>query len=265
MVDQTLAHITAAEDHRREARRDVAEPRRRALEEGLHRQRRERGLLGGLPDNRVAAHQGQGGVPRPDGDREVEGADHAHDAERMPGLHHSVLGPFRGDGQAEQLARQPDSVVADVDHFLHLALGFGDDLSGFKRDQHRKFGLGGAKLFAQQAHQLTPPRGGQVAPGEIGCAGRLDRAGDVDWRGILHIGDGLAGDGRAHRPGAADPLRALHAQTVQDVGRLGCGGGGLARQGHGPIRRRAAIDRAQRRSVRSGSPGRRPREYPPGE
>ena len=40
-----------------------------------------------------------------------------------------------GDGQAMQLARQADREVADVDHLLHLAQAFGEDLAGLERDQ----------------------------------------------------------------------------------------------------------------------------------
>ncbi len=81
-----------------------------------------------------------------------------HDAERMPGLHHPVVGALGGDGQAVELARQADREVADVDHLLHFAEAFGDDLAGLERDQAAELGLGGAQLLAEQPHQLAAPR-----------------------------------------------------------------------------------------------------------
>ena len=59
-------------------------------EQRLAGQRGEQRLLRRLPHHRVAADEGQRGVPRPDRDREVERADDADDAERVPLLHHPV-------------------------------------------------------------------------------------------------------------------------------------------------------------------------------
>ena len=96
-------------------------------------QRGQRGLLRRLPDHGVAADQGERGVPGPDRDREVERGDDADDAERVPGLHQPVARALRGDGQAVELAGQPDREVADVDHLLHLAERLGADLAGLER------------------------------------------------------------------------------------------------------------------------------------
>ena len=54
------------------------------------------------------------------------------------GCHCSIIrwfGPLAGDGQAVELARETDREVADVDHLLHFAEAFLDDLAGFERDQ----------------------------------------------------------------------------------------------------------------------------------
>ena len=70
------------------ARRSLAAAR---VEEGLGGEGGEGCLLGGLPDDGVAADEGEGGVPAPDGDGEVEGGDDAGDAEGVPLLHHAVV------------------------------------------------------------------------------------------------------------------------------------------------------------------------------
>ena len=49
------------------------------------------------PQTRASAR-----VPRPDGDREVEGGDDADHAERVPRLHHAVAGPLGGDASARR-------------------------------------------------------------------------------------------------------------------------------------------------------------------
>ena len=82
----------------------------------------------------------------------------------MPLLHHAVIGPFAGDGEAVKLARQADREIADVDHFLHLATAFRDDLAGFDGDQAAQSILGGAQFMAEQANQFATPRWRDPAP-----------------------------------------------------------------------------------------------------
>ncbi len=53
----------------------------------------------------------------------------------MPGLHHAVHGAFGGDGQAAELTRKTGGEGADIDHLLHLAETFAQDLAGFDGDQ----------------------------------------------------------------------------------------------------------------------------------
>ena len=101
-----------------------------ALEQRLRRERGQRRLFRGLPDESVAADERDGGVPGPDRDGKVEAGDDADDAERMPCLHHAMAGSLGGDGEAVELARQADGVVANVDHLLHFAARLGDDLAG---------------------------------------------------------------------------------------------------------------------------------------
>ena len=74
-----------------------------ALEQRIGGECGERRELAGLPDDRVAAHQRQRGVPAPHGDREVERRDDGRGAHRVPLLHQAVAGTFAGDGEAVQL------------------------------------------------------------------------------------------------------------------------------------------------------------------
>ena len=138
---------------------------RGALEEGLRGEGGERGFLGGLPDDGVAADEGEGGVPAPDGDGEVEGGDDAGDAERVPGLHHAVVGALGGDGEAGELAREAGGEGADVDHLLDFAEAFGEDLAGFEGDEAAEGVDVGAELFAEEADEFAAFGCGDVAPG----------------------------------------------------------------------------------------------------
>src|SRR5262249_59455411 len=123
----------------------------RALEQRVRRKCGQRGLLRWFPDTGIATDQGECGVPRPDGDREVEGRDDAGDAARMPGLDHAVFGAFGGDSQAIELARQSDGEVANVDHLLNLAEAFGDDLADLDGHETAKCFLVHPQLLSEQA------------------------------------------------------------------------------------------------------------------
>jgi len=76
----------------------------------------------------------------------------------VPGFLHAMAGPLRGDGETIELARQTDGEVADVDHLLHLAEAFLQDLAGLQADQRAELGLFAAQHFAEQAHQLAAAR-----------------------------------------------------------------------------------------------------------
>ena len=130
VVRELHGAVGAADDELEEAVRDVAEALgARARAASVRRERGERRPLGGLPDHRVAADEGERGVPAPDRDREVEGADHGHGPERMPRLGQPVPGSLGGDRAAVELAREADREVADVDHLLHLAEALLRDLA----------------------------------------------------------------------------------------------------------------------------------------
>ena len=143
-------------------------------EEPVGRPARISGVRSGrLPDHGVAADQGDGGVPGPDGHGEVERGDDADDAERVPGFGQPVAGAFGGDGASVELAGQADREVADVDHLLDLAERLGADLARLDGDQIGQVAPCG-RAAARPARRTSSPRRAAraVAPGEEGRGGR---------------------------------------------------------------------------------------------
>ena len=96
-------------------------------------------------------------------------------AERVPGLEHAVAGPLGGDRAAEELAREADREVADVDHLLHLAEALLRDLAGLERDERAERLLLAPQLLAEQPHELAAARRGHVAPDLEGLGRARDR------------------------------------------------------------------------------------------
>ena len=82
----------------------------------------------------------------------------------MPGFHHAVAGPFRGDGQTIELTRQADCKVADIDHFLDFTQALLHDLSRFDRNQPSKCGLMLAQQLSEYANQFAATRRRNIAP-----------------------------------------------------------------------------------------------------
>ena len=130
----------------------------------MHGERRQRRPLGRLPDHGVAADECERGVPAPDRDGKVEGADHRNGAERMPRLGEAVARALRRDRAAVELAGEADREVADVDHLLHLAEPLLRDLPDLERHERAERLLLAAQLLAEQAHELAAVRPGEVAP-----------------------------------------------------------------------------------------------------
>ena len=155
----------------------------------------------------------------------------------MPGLHHAVVGALGGDGQAVELAREADREVADVDHLLHLAEAFGDDLAGFERHEAAEIVLGGAQLLAEQAHELAAPGRRDLAPGLEGGVGPADGGLGLVGRRLAHMGDHLAGDRGPGRAAAGGEGALRHAEARENGAGLvrnggGCGGYGFQARGH---------------------------------
>ncbi len=188
-----------------------------ALQQGIAGERRQRRLVGGLPQHRVAGDEGEGGVPRPHRDREVERRDHGARAHRVPGLHQPVARPLAGDRQPVQLAREADGEVADVDHLLDLAETLGADLAGLDRHQLAELGL----VLAQQLAETADEAAAHGRRGGSPLGERLDggRHGGVDVGGRTGGAERAAGDRRARRQVAG---RVADADGVEDrVGALG--------------------------------------------
>ena len=135
VIDQGFASVAATDNHLAEVVGRIAEGAEHAIKQRLAGQRSEWGFLGGFPDHCVTAHQRQRGVPCPHRDRKVERADDPDHTQRMPGFTHVMAGALGGDGQAIQLAGQPDREVADVDHFLHFTQTFLSDFARLPRHQ----------------------------------------------------------------------------------------------------------------------------------
>ena len=214
MVDEHLAETAPAEDH-------LIQMGRRAdiggglLEERLAGERGEWRLLARLPDDGIAAHQRDRGVPRPDGDGEVERRDHCGGSVRVPRLHQPVARPLGGDGSSGELPRQPDGELADVDHLLDLAEAFRADLADLDRDELAEVVLVLTEQFAEPSHQSAPDGCGRVPPtGE--CVLRpADRVDHVSWRVSGEPAELAPGDRCAGRDGAVLVQFRLGAATPQ--------------------------------------------------
>ena len=176
------------------------------------RHRRQRRHRRGLPNDAVAAHQRDRGVPGPHGRREVERGDHGHHPERVPGLHQPVARALGGHRATLELAREPDREVADVDHLLDLAERLGRDLARLDRDQLGDVGLVLAEQGAEPLDERAASGCGHHAPGAERSLGRGDRRRDLCLSGRGNLEQVLAGDRRArhhgrprqqHRSGAA--------------------------------------------------------------
>ena len=69
-------------------------------------------------------------------------------------------------GQAVQLAGKADGEIGHVDHLLHFALAFGEDLTHFESDERAEVGFRTAQLVAQFAHDFAALRRGNHTPFE---------------------------------------------------------------------------------------------------
>ena len=125
-------------------------------------QPRERGperrrVLGGLPDDGVAAQQRRHEVPRRHRDREVARRDDRRDADRLAEGEELLVGHLAGDGLAVQAPALAEEEVARVDDLLDLA---------------ERLGVGLADLAASPAARAPPcwPRPGGRPAGSPGRA-----------------------------------------------------------------------------------------------
>ena len=114
----------------------------------------------------------------------------------MPLFGQPVPGPLAGHRFAVELAAEPNRKVADVNHFLHFADGFGSDFSCLEGHELAKLGLVGVKLLAKSSYQFTTAGCG---PGPkvrkcFGCRG--DRLIGLFGGGCRQLGERLPVDWR---------------------------------------------------------------------
>ncbi len=82
-----------------------------------------------LEDHGVAGDQGGHHLPARDGHREVPGGDDAGHADRLADGHRPLVGQLAGHGVAEHPPALAGHQVRDVDAFLDVAAGLGQDLA----------------------------------------------------------------------------------------------------------------------------------------
>ncbi len=134
----------------------------------------------------------------------------------MPLLHHAVLRALRGDGQAVKLAGEADGKIANINHLLHLAFAFGQNLSGFQRDQSAQVGFGRAQRIAELADNFAAFRRGQGLPALEGAAGPLDGPLVIGRGGRMHAPQlpAINGGNAFQNRSVADPFAAENAGVV---------------------------------------------------
>ncbi len=132
-------------------------------------------------------------------------------------FHHAVLGPLGGDGQTVELAGEADCEVADIDHLLHFAFAFGEDLAGFKCDEAPEVALGGAQGVAELADDLAAFGAGDQLPFTEGVVGAVGDAVVFGLGGGADGGQHAAVDGRT----AGQWLAAPHPLAAEDAGVVG--------------------------------------------
>jgi hypothetical protein len=149
----------------------------------------------------------------------------------MPRLGQPVAGTLGRDRATVQLAREPDSEVADVDHLLDLAEPLLRDLPDLEGDERAERLLLAAELVAEEPDELTASRCWDVAPGLEGGRGAPDRSGGLGLARPRDARDLLAGDRRLDDEVAVADVCAVDAESLHEGG---CGGG--------PVERRHRLD-----------------------
>ncbi len=168
-----------------------------------------------LPDGGIAADRGQQRIPGPDRDREIECGHDPDHAERVPLVVHPVARALGVHGLAVQHARLTDGEVADIDHFLDLAVALGLDFAHLHRDQAAERILVVSQRLGNPAHGLATARCRDLAPFACGLDGLLHDLFVIGSGCGMDTGDDFAG-GRVDRVdatgvGGARPLAGAEA------------------------------------------------------
>src|SRR5690348_473204 len=119
----------------------------------------------------------------------------------MPLLHESMARAFGLNCEAIQHSRLADGEVADIDHLLHFAFAFGDDLSSLERDELPKLVLELAQRVAETANGFAAHRPRRGTPFEkrflrasdrlvvivIRCGTDTGKSSSIDWRNLVDL------------------------------------------------------------------------------
>ncbi len=221
VVADRLDHLAVAVDHREDARRQTGLGEQTGQLEGA-----ERRLLRGLEDEGVAAADGHRGHPQRHHQREVEGGDAGHHAEREadgPAVDAPAdLETFAGH-QLRQAARELDALDGTQD----AAFGLGPGLAVFLGDPGgQAIDLGLHQRLHPEEH-LDPVLDRGRAPLALGLGGLGDGQVEVRGGGQRHLGDDVAG----RRVG---DLQAPHRAAVDrcPADEVGEADGGYLRSAH---------------------------------
>ena len=234
VVNQALGHRPARSDDQIEHALQAV-PVEDAVDDLLHGDGHQRGFRRWTPEDAIAAHRRDHGIPGPHRHREVEGADHAHHAERVPLLVHAMSGALAVHGEAVELAREADGEIGDVDHLLHFAQAFGQDLAHLERNERAQILLMSAQFIADLAHDVAAFGGGHHAPFEKGLGGARHDGFVIRDARHANARQGFAGGGTEGNQLAArgfgDPISVagagiycLDVQFLENIGNdVACG------------------------------------------
>ena len=136
----------------------------------------------------------------------------------MPGLHHAVARSLCGDGEPIQLAGETDREIADVDHLLHFAEAFGNDLAGLNGDEPAEIGLGRSQFQAEQADQFAALGCRHETPGSESVLRGSDGAVAGGRIGFTNLGDPFAGNRRRDDEAATRVGAVSNTETGEQVG-----------------------------------------------
>src|SRR5205823_9196715 len=82
----------------------------------------------------------------------------------MPLLHQTMVFSLRLNRQAVKHARLADGEIADIDHLLHFAFAFSDDLAGLEGDELAELVFRFAQRIAKPAYRVAAHRSRRRAP-----------------------------------------------------------------------------------------------------
>ena len=131
-----------------------------------------------------------------------------------------MLGAFRRNRETEQLPGQTDRVIANVDHLLHFALPFRQDLARLERHEPPQILTRRPQFFTEQTDELTALRRRHCAPRKE----RLMRTFDLLTRflsgALLQPPHDIAADRRTRDQSAAAHPLSRHPEPRQCRGHV---------------------------------------------